>query len=365
MSSKIKAAGLGLVLLVLAAVIGWFIYHQQVGRYLQSTNDAAIQADQVTISAKLSGYVRQVAVEDNAQVAAGSLLVAIDPLDYQTKMAAAQADMMLAQAAKSVVVAAGGEAEAGVVAARAQLAAAQSGLDFATREWARIKPLVDSGAEAAATLSQYSANRDRAAAEVAAQSAALLAAQRRLSGMTAQGAQAGAKAQMAQVQAMAASNDLAATRLVSPLAGRVAGRSVRVGQFVAPGMRLMTIVPTDALYVVANFKETQVGLMRAGQIAVVHVDALPDVAFKGTVVSITPGTGANFSLIPPQNATGNFTKIVQRVPVRIRIDAGPAARAVLAAGMSVTAEVDTRSAKGAMDALRDEQARASRAIGGK
>ncbi|OYZ41344.1 MAG: multidrug ABC transporter permease, partial [Novosphingobium sp. 16-62-11] len=121
------------------------------------------------------------------------------------------------------------------------------------------------------------------------------------------------------------------------------------------GQRLMTIVPTEAIYVEANFKETQIGLMRAGQPVTVHVDALPDVDFHGTVESITPGTGANFSLIPPQNATCNFTKIVQRVPVRIRINAGPESRKVLVPGLSLTVEVDTRAAKSSLDAIRKEQ----------
>ena len=119
----------------------------------------------------------------------------------------------------------------------------------------------------------------------------------------------------------------------------------------------MTIVPSQEIYVVANFKETQVGLMRPGQQARIQADALPGVEFSGTVASITPGTGANFSMIPPQNATGNFTKIVQRVPVRIRIDAGPAARRVLAPGLSVTVEVDTRTARDDLDAIRAEQER--------
>jgi membrane fusion protein (multidrug efflux system) len=115
---------------------------------------------------------------------------------------------------------------------------------------------------------------------------------------------------------------MATTRIIAPIAGRIGNSSVRLGQYVQPGQRLLTVVPVDAIYVEANFKETQIGLMRPGQPVTVKVDALPDVAFHGVVDSITPGTGANFSLIPPQNATGNFTKIVQRVPVRIRINSG-------------------------------------------
>ncbi|OZA68123.1 MAG: multidrug ABC transporter permease, partial [Sphingomonadales bacterium 39-62-4] len=171
----------------------------------------------------------------------------------------------------------------------------------------------------------------------------------------AQAGQSAAQITAAQAQRKAASVDLDTTRITAPIGGKIGNSTVRVGQFVQPGQRLMTIVPTEAIYVEANFKETQIGLMRAGQPVTVHVDALPDVDFHGTVESITPGTGANFSLIPPQNATGNFTKIVQRVPVRIRINAGPESRKVLVPGLSLTVEVDTRAAKSSLDAIRKEQ----------
>ena len=132
---------------------------------------------------------------------------------------------------------------------------------------------------------------------------------------------------------------------------------MRVGQFVQPGQRLMTIVPVQAIYIEANYKETQIGLMRPGQPATIEVDALPGVEFHGSVDSITPGTGATFSLIPPQNATGNFTKIVQRVPVRIRIDAGPEARRVLVPGLSLRVDVDTSAARGAIHQISAEEKR--------
>jgi membrane fusion protein (multidrug efflux system) len=137
--------------------------------------------------------------------------------------------------------------------------------------------------------------------------------------------------------------------------GRVGDKTVRVGQFAQAGTRLMSIVPVKQLYVEANFKETQLGLMRVGQPVTLEVDALPGVEIKGHVQSVSPGTGAQFSLLPPQNATGNFTKIVQRIPVRIAIDAGPETRALLVPGMSADVTVDTRSAKGAVKRIREEQ----------
>jgi membrane fusion protein, multidrug efflux system len=141
--------------------------------------------------------------------------------------------------------------------------------------------------------------------------------------------------------------------LTAAINGRVGDLTVRVGQFVQPGTRLMTLVPVSRLYIEANFKETQLGLMRIGQPVSIEVDALPGIKLNGRVASFAPGTGAQFSILPPQNATGNFTKIVQRIPVRISIDAPAEVRQLLVPGMSVVATVDTRSAKGELDRIRD------------
>ena len=204
-------------------------------------------------------------------------------------------------------------------------------------------------------LARLATERAQAAAALKAREAAQDAARQRVQGLKAQAGEAAARVRSADVQRQSAARDLGDTRVAAPVAGRVASRSVRVGQYVQAGTRLLTIVPSDDLYVIANFKETQVGLMRPGQPATVRVDALPGIEFVGRVASVTPGTGAQFSLIPPQNATGNFTKIVQRVPVKIALAAGPAARRVLAPGMSVTAEVDTRAGQAELDAIRAEQ----------
>ncbi len=140
----------------------------------------------------------------------------------------------------------------------------------------------------------------------------------------------------------------------SPVAGRVGDLTARIGQFVQPGMRMMTVVPVHDLYLEANYKETQISLMRVGQPATIEVDALPNEKLHGEVLSFSPGTGSEFSLLPPQNATGNFTKVVQRVPVRIRIDAGPEARKVLVPGLSIVVDVDTRTAKADINRQRGE-----------
>lgn len=350
-----KPVTIGAVALVVLAGVAFYIRYDRYSRYFQETNDATIQADQVAISSKLAGYVEAVLVQDNQAIGKNAELVRIDALDYRTRLDASVADLNAALGSTEVAAASRAETVAAAEQSRAALKAAEANLALASREVARYGPLVSDGAEPASALSQWIANRDRARADVAAQRAAVDQAARHVDTVEAQARQFGAQAEAARVRRLAAGNDVSSTRMRSPIAGRVANLSVRVGQYVQPGNRLMTVVPAQGLYVVANFKETQLGLMRPGQPATIRVDALPGVEFTGRVVSVTPGTGANFSLIPPQNATGNFTKIVQRVPVRIRIDAGPAARRVLVPGLSLEVEVDTRAGRKELDAIRAEQ----------
>jgi len=355
MSLRLRRTGTIVLVALLAGGLAFYIYYETYLRYFQDTNDARIEADQVTISSKLAGYVKAVLVDDNQPVEKDARLVEIDPLDFRTRLAAADAGIATAVAAEDAAKAAQAEGIAGVAQARAALRAAEANLALAEREVTRYRPLVEEGAEPKMRLSQLVADRDRTAAQVAASQAALNQASRRVMSLAAQRRNLGAQASAARVQRQAAANDVASTSIAAPISGRVANRSVRVGQYVQPGQRLMTVVPTEGIYVVANFKETQVGLMRPGQPAHIEVDALPGVAFKGVVTSVTPGTGSNFSLIKPENATGNFTKIVQRVPVRIRIEAGPAARRVLVPGLSLEVEVDTRASRDEIDEIRAEQ----------
>ncbi len=332
-----------------------FIDYRNNGQYIQSTDDAYVKADGVAVSSKLAGYVRQIGVADNQQVPAGAFLVQIDPTDYSAKLNQADAQVSVARAAEQATSAGIAEAQASLNQARAALAASQRDLAYYSSEVARYTPLAASGAEPRTQLDQLTSARDKAAADVRAKQAMVEAAASKIATTKAQVQQASAQIASAEASRQAARNDVGTTRIIAPIAGKVGSSAVRLGQFVQPGQRLLTIVPTQAIYVEANFKETQIGLMRPGQPVTMHVDALPDVDFHGVVDSITPGTGANFSLIPPQNATGNFTKIVQRVPVRIRINAGEESRKVLVPGLSLTVKVDTRGAKGAIKAIRAEQ----------
>ena len=332
----------GAVFLVAAGVglVNWWT----VGRFVQSTNDAYLRADQVVVAPKVRGYVSRVLVSDNQQVAAGQPLVRIDPRSYQAGAEQAQASVDARQAdvtaAKAQVV----QQAALIAEARAQLASAQSGAAFASGEVERYRPLAASGADTPEKLQQLINSRDQARQTVVADAAAVASAERQVETLKAQIGQAAAQLEAAHANSRQVSLSLQDTVLASAIAGRVGDKTVQLGQYVTAGTRLMTIVPTGSVYLVANFKETQIGRLRPGQPVRINFDALGGAALKGVVDSFAPGTGAQFALLPPENATGNFTKIVQRVPVRIRIQATPETQKVLVPGLSATAKVDTRTA---------------------
>ena len=351
-------AKLILLLVVLALLIAgglWFARYQSHGKYLQSTDDAQVEADMVTVAPRVAGYVAQVLVAENQDVAAGQPLVRIDPRDARAQAAQAEAQIAVAAAQADAARAQIREQYAAIAQARAQLAAAQAKAAFDAAEVARYRPLAASGAETRQQLAQLQATARQSAENARAQAAALASQQRRVGSLTSQVRQGEAQGQAARAQLAAANVDVGATVLTAAIAGRIGDKTVTVGQYVQAGTRLMSIVPLDRLYVTANFKETQLALMRPGQPVSIEVDALDGVELKGRVESVAPGTGAQFSLLPPQNATGNFTKITQRVPVRLSIEATPAARRLLVPGLSVTATVDTISARQDMERIRDRQ----------
>ncbi|KQX18070.1 MULTISPECIES: HlyD family secretion protein [unclassified Sphingomonas] len=343
-------------IVLIGGALGFLRYHLY-GRFQQSTNDAYVQADAVTVAPKVSGYVEQVFVIDNQNVKAGQPLVRIDPRDYRAQTAQFRAQIDVARANASGVDAQILEQRAAIVRAQADVAAARADAGFAQAEYARYKPLGESGAETREKVAELRNQAALAAAKLDGARAALDSARRRIGTLQAQVLQAKAQGEAARAQLSAASTDVEATVVRAAVDGRIGDKSVRQGQFVQAATRMMSVVPTHDLYIEANFKETQLGLMRVGQPVKVEVDALPGVDIPGRIASISPGTGAQFSVLPPQNATGNFTKIVQRIPVRIAISPGPETRALLVPGMSVDVTVDTRSAKGAADRVREEQER--------
>ena len=350
-----------ILLFVAAAVIlggiAWFVYHETRGKYYEETNDAQIRADMVTVAPRVAGYVSEVLVADNQDVTAGQPLLRIDARDYEARQAQADAQIAIARAAVENVQASIQEQRATIDQISAQLAEARAKAAYDAAEVARYAPLVDAGAEKREHLAQLRSAAAQSAARVRAQEAALAMQQRRIGTLESQIRQSEAQGQSARAQRASANVDVGAALIRAASSGRIGDKTVTPGQFVQPGTRLMSIVPLDKLYVVANFKETQLGLIRPGQPATISVDALGGTELHGRVQSIMPGTGAQFSLLPPGNATGNFTKIVQRVPVRIEILASPEARKLLVPGLSVTVTVDTISAKNAPARIEAEQAR--------
>jgi membrane fusion protein, multidrug efflux system len=340
---RIMLAGIGGTLLLGASV--WGVRWWTVGRFIQSTDDAYLKADSMTVAPKVSGYVAEVYVADNQTVNAGQELVRLDGRQYQAALEQANATIAARKADIERGKAELAMQQANIAQARAQVVGARANLGHALEEVKRYEPLVASGAESNERLAELVNARNQASASLAAAAAAVQAAERQPASIQAQIDQARADLEAAEARAREAQLDLQDTLVRSTLSGRVGDRTVRVGQYAQPGTRLMTIVPVQDVYLEANFKETQIGLMRPGQPASIRVDALPGVTLQGTVASLSPGTGSQFALLPPENATGNFTKIVQRVPVRIRLDASPLMRQVLVPGLSVTVHVDTRGAR--------------------
>ena len=344
----------GAILLIVSAV--WGLRWWTVGRFIESTDDAYLQADSVTIAPKVSGYVAEVYVADNQSVKAGQALVRLDKRQYQAVLEQANATIAARRADIERGAAELLQQQASIAQARAQLQGARSAESHAIEEVKRYEPLVATGAETKEKLADLQNERAQAAATVAANIAAVQAAERQPAATQAQIDQARAQLEAAEASFRQAQLDTQDTVIRSTLDGRVGDRTVRVGQYAQPGTRLMTIVPVQDVYLEANFKETQIGLMRAGQPATIHVDALSGIDLHGTVVSFSPGTGSQFAMLPPQNATGNFTKIVQRMPVRIHIDAGQETRQVLVPGLSVTVHVDTRGGRDSAKRLQRENA---------
>lgn len=318
-----------------------------------STDAAYIQADSSAIAPRVRGLVSRVLVEHNQTVRRGDALLRIDPEEFDARVASAQADVGNAEAAAASARAALASLDAeerlagsNIRAARTAIAAADAENVRAQADRKRYEDLADSGAvakrdverfRAAAVGAQSDADRSRAQFSVSQDQAAVTAAKRAT--LTANLAQAEAAVARAKAALILARQDQGHAVIVSPIDGVVGDRQAEPGDYVQPGTRLMTIVPMKALYVVANFKETQVERMLPGQEATIKVDALGGKALKGHVESFAPGSGSQFSLLPFEPGTGNFTKIVQRVPVRIRLDPGQAEVARLRPGLSTTVKV--------------------------
>ena len=337
---KLLLTGATIAALAGAAWYGWDYW--TVGQYLVSTDDAYVKADSTTIAPKVTGYLQQVLVKDNERVTTGQVLARIDDRDFKVALDQAKADVAAARATITSKQAQIEVQQAVINAAKATIDVDQAALTFAAQENKRYTDLATTGYGSVQNAQQAQSRNGGAQAALARDTANLTSAQKQVDLLNAEIVQATAALARANAIQHQAELNLGYTTITAPRDGTVGDRSVRLGQLVQPGTRLLTLVPMREVYVVANYKETQLARMASGQPVEISVDGYPDASVRGRVDSLAPGSGAQFALLPPENATGNFTKIVQRVPVKIVLDhAGPLAGR-LRPGLSVTTSVDVR-----------------------
>ncbi|WP_316174188.1 MULTISPECIES: HlyD family secretion protein [unclassified Bradyrhizobium] len=352
--TAIKRAGLGLLLVLGAVAASRYGYdYLTVGRYLESTDDAYVKADSTIISPKVSGYIAKVLVGDNEKVSAGQVLARIDDRDFKTALDQARADVAAADASVHNLDAQLELQQQIIAQGSADVAAAEANLKFAQEERARYDDLMKTGSGTVQRAQQTDAALRAGNAQAQRAKSGLAAAQRQVDVLTTERAKAVAQLARARAVEQQASLNLSYTEITAPVDGTVGARSLRVGQYVQAGTQLMAVVPLDAVYVVANFKETQLTYVRAGQPVEISIDGFRDQTLRGHVDSLSPASGLEFALLPPDNATGNFTKIVQRVPVKIVLD-DHGLTGLLRPGMSAVPTVDT---KATVLAARDEAKR--------
>jgi membrane fusion protein, multidrug efflux system len=330
------------VMLILAVAGG--LHYWRYARFIISTDDAYAQADSTILASRVSGYVSVVQVQDDEHVKAGQILARIDDRDYCATLDQARADVQAAKAAETNLEAQLVQQDALIARARASVAASQAALDLARIDRARAEKMAGIGFGSQQQSQQADAHAREQVADLQRDRAALTTAEREVDVLRAKLGQAHALSERSQAVERRAELDVEYTTIIAPIDGTVGARSLRVGQYVQAGTQLLAIVPLRDVYIIANFKETQLTHARTGQHVRLRVDTFPGVDLRGYVDNLAPATGLEFSLLPPDNATGNFTKIVQRVPVKIRLDASQPLLGQLRPGMSVEAYIDTRPA---------------------
>lgn len=338
-----KKAKITSAVLLLAAGAGLVLYlnRPESGALVQSTDYAYVQADFTTVSPQVSGTIARVLVEDNQLVKQGQLLASIDDRDFVIAVSAARAQVAGARASIASLEAQLQQQQTAIRQAQAALAADDAGLKLARENQARYRNLASDGSGSVQALQQAEAQMSIQSASHEKSQAGLQAARLRVDILKADLEKARAALGQSEAAQSAAELKLSYTRITAPVSGTVGQKSLRVGAYVNAGKPLLAIVPLDAVYVTANFRETQLARVKAGQAVDIRVDALPEAALRGTVESLGPASGASYAAVAPSNATGNFTKIVQRLPVRIRINPGQAEAAQLRVGMSVTPAIRT------------------------
>jgi membrane fusion protein (multidrug efflux system) len=317
-----------------------------VGQFIETTDDAYVGGDVTTLATKVAGFISQIAVTDNQEVRAGDLLLKLDSRDYRATLARSEASVSLQRATLTNLDALRHLQAAVIAQAQAGVSAADAEISRTHNDKIRFKQLIASGAVSTQEFDKADADYKKAFADGEKSRANLIAAQRQLEVIDTQKQQTQAALEAAIAERDIAQLNLSYTELRAPIDGVVGNRSANVGGYATVGAQLISLVPTRGLWIDANFKENQIARMRVGASVIVKLDLFGGKKFRGHVVSFAPATGAQFSILPAENATGNFTKIVQRVTVRIYLDDEAAMLGQLRPGLSVTAKVNTLAKAG-------------------
>lgn len=335
---------LGALALCLAGAGGWYGYDWYVnGRFLVSTDDAYVKADTTVLAAKISGYITEVTARDNAAVKAGDILARLDDVDYRIAVDSAAARIATQDATIERIGTQVAAQASAIAQARAQQATVEADTPRVAAALARAQRLVTQEFASQAAVDTAKADRDRNLAQIEQAKASVAGAEAQEAVLKAQLAEARRQRGELEAALERARRDLEFTVVRAPIDGVVGNRAMQVGQFVQPGTRLLALVAQGSIYIEANLKETQLGRLAIGEPARISVDAFAGREIEGRVDSISPASGAQFSLLPPENATGNFTKIVQRIPVRIRLDRSAIEDGRLRPGMSVVVSIRTNA----------------------
>ncbi|AOK28052.1 hemolysin D [Burkholderia singularis] len=332
------------IAVLLIALIAYGLYWWGRGRYLETTDDAYVGGNITVISPHVAGYVSDLLVDDNQRVHAGQPLLRLHQSDYEAELDAAKASEAEIGASRQRLAAQRALQQQVIDQASADVDEKKAALNFAQTDAARYRRLAVTEAGTRQSEERSSAALQQAKAQLDAANARLRAARQQIAVLDGQIAEANASQQRSGAARRTAQLNLGYTELHAPIDGYVGNRAAHLGSYVTPGTQLMSVVASSGLWVDANFKEDQLTAMKPGQPAKVCADVLPSQCFQGHVQRLAPATGAVFSVIPPQNATGNFTRIVQRVPVRIALDGADSVLGILRPGLSATVTVDTRGA---------------------
>lgn len=330
-----------LVFLVLMVATAGILYWLTAIHPFESTDNAYLKAHSTLISPKETGYVKEVVFEDNQTVKAGDLLVIIDAYDFETRVAQAEGQVKVEAARVQTLETTKRVQHAKIQQEEANIHAVEADLERVARDVMRFTSLVVDGAVSAQSHDVAKASYKQAAAQREKYRAARKEAASQLVSIEAQIDEARARMNVAEASLELARINLANTRITAPIAGTIGNRTVQVGQLVKPGTALAYLIPAEGLFIEANFKETQIEQIQPGQPVAIHVEAYPNHAFEGTVDSFAPASGAEFSLLPPDNATGNFTKVVRRVPVKLSFHPGTDLNG-LKPGLSAVVKVKVR-----------------------